>query len=332
MKKRPKDCDLISLVLSSNGEILAGQTCTMVARPQVLACKPFFCLVEANIAPFFGIEDIRVGNRSMFQQFQSLPATHFSTPPMHAFNEETRKVVQELIDLEWISAGRHFDCETVQTAMDFAMIVTNISGDPHRFTATWDAWVPKFEPPRQEQGLFQMYSPNPAPGMDKWNRVRPGDISDEEIRRVLDTPEPWSRVAHSPMTTARMPPTRCGDCPANNCRPDCEEKMTEEKKGFIDNLFDTADAVLDRVEPAMSAVPTRRELREAPKRSAQPEGWQEVVWAPAASGTWHAFSEADHSICGLATEDLSPTQTTPHALEHGKVLSMCTSCVIGVSR
>lgn len=46
--------------------------------------------------------------------------------------------------------GRDFQCETVFTAMDFRMIVTNVTRHPCRFVATWECKAPDYEAERRE--------------------------------------------------------------------------------------------------------------------------------------------------------------------------------------
>jgi hypothetical protein len=119
------------LTLDSQCLLPPGSTKAVLARPQIPGLKPYRLRIDPMIAPFFQIEDIRVGNRSMFPCSQSTPASQF----MHG-------------------NGEPFDCEEIMFAMDFTMYVTNISnciprlegpngptsaraGVPMQFIATW---------------------------------------------------------------------------------------------------------------------------------------------------------------------------------------------------
>lgn len=118
------------LTLESAGQLPPGAMKPVVARPQIQGLKPYRLRIDPMIAPFFQIEDIKVGNRSMFPRAQSLPASQF----MHG-------------------NGEPFDCEEILLAMEFSMYVTNISGCiprlegpngrvvrvevPMQFIATW---------------------------------------------------------------------------------------------------------------------------------------------------------------------------------------------------
>lgn len=52
----------------------------VTARPQI-ALRPYRCTIEPELARFFQIDDIRVGQRSAFPWHQSVPASMFATPP-----------------------------------------------------------------------------------------------------------------------------------------------------------------------------------------------------------------------------------------------------------
>lgn len=98
----------------SSYPVAAGAIVSMVARPQVEVIKPYKLFIELDVAKSFVINDIRVGNRSMFPMCQNLPATQFSHDDGH------------LIEVD-----------PIMLAMDFLMMVTNISEAQRTFRASW---------------------------------------------------------------------------------------------------------------------------------------------------------------------------------------------------
>jgi hypothetical protein len=123
------------LTLDSQCQLSPGTLKAVLARPQIQGLKPYRLRIDPLIAPFFTIEDIMVGNRSMFPRSQSLPASQF----MHG-------------------NGEPFDCEEIPLALDFTMYVTNISGCsprfngvPMQFIATWACLI---VPPRHLEPRF----------------------------------------------------------------------------------------------------------------------------------------------------------------------------------
>lgn len=107
----------------SNGTVAAGAMCTMVVRPQIPLVEPYKLFIPRWIAANFTIEDVRVGNRSQFPQAQSMLAEQFSH-----------------------GDGHEFKCEKIYVAMDFLMMVTNISGACQTFRASWACYLPKEKP------------------------------------------------------------------------------------------------------------------------------------------------------------------------------------------
>jgi hypothetical protein len=132
------------LTLDSEVQLPPGATKAVLARPQIPGLKPYRLRIDPLIALFFQIEDIKVGNHSMFPRAQSLPASQF----MHG-------------------NGEPFDCEEIMLAQDFTMYVTNISnciprlegpngrvgpaGVPMQFIATWACLI---VPPRRLEPRF----------------------------------------------------------------------------------------------------------------------------------------------------------------------------------
>lgn len=107
------------LVLESHGTVAAGQAVTMVARPQCQILKPYKCYIRPEIAECFVIEDIKVGNRSMFPSFQRLDAMQFS-----------------------IDDGHEMEVEPIMISQDFIMQVVNVSGVARTFRANWACHLP----------------------------------------------------------------------------------------------------------------------------------------------------------------------------------------------
>lgn len=108
-----------------------GAAVQITTRPQRDPLKPMHLYIEADIAAHFDIVDIVVGGRSQFAQSngRGVPASRFSL----------RTVPVPVGDLiaHCEVLGDFVACETVQTAMDFVMIVTNRSDVERSFSATW---------------------------------------------------------------------------------------------------------------------------------------------------------------------------------------------------
>lgn len=125
-----------------------------------------------------------------------------------------------------------------------------------------------------------------------------------------------------------------------------------EQKSFIDNLFDAADAALTPLEKVLSKDSPASQKQDSQKQkdpdvidaefkdhktNARKEDWESGFnvhhWAAVTtdkSTTWHAFEEAKvHPICD---DKLKADTSNRQVLEHGKVISACSSCIIGVSK
>lgn len=92
--------------------VAAGAQAQITTRPQVLY-RPERLVVPASIAPFFTIDDIRVGNRSQFPSAEPLPA--------EMFTQQADAVTLRL--------------DTVNPAIDLILVVTNISNAAQDFRA-----------------------------------------------------------------------------------------------------------------------------------------------------------------------------------------------------
>lgn len=95
------------LPLNSQGACLPGQRVEIVARPQSIAMRPERIVISQNAADFL-IHDIRVGNRSQLAQEGVLPGDVFAAEAVDTF----------------------VAFETIQTAMDFTIIVEYVGTNP----------------------------------------------------------------------------------------------------------------------------------------------------------------------------------------------------------
>jgi hypothetical protein len=92
-----------------------GVSAMITSRPQRNAIAPRDLWIPPEIARHFAIVDVAIGNRSQFSQAHGgVPASKFSH-----------------------GAGAPFSCDTIQTAMDFTMTVTNTSDESRAFVAVW---------------------------------------------------------------------------------------------------------------------------------------------------------------------------------------------------
>lgn len=92
-------------------DVPAGGTLTIVARSQVLF-KPNRLVVSPLAASSFLIDDIRIGKSSQFAAPGPIPAAAFSS-----------------------SQDVMLQFETAQIAQEIAMVVTNFTSSPERFSA-----------------------------------------------------------------------------------------------------------------------------------------------------------------------------------------------------
>lgn len=122
-----------------NGSVHPGQTITIVARPQTSPFKGCRFAVTRNTGDRFTIDDLRIGNHSMFPQAQSLPAEMFATEIADLGMLEisgyrgSQGVEVRISDPAIRMFGRAVRMDTCQTAMDITVIVTNISKQPWPF-------------------------------------------------------------------------------------------------------------------------------------------------------------------------------------------------------
>lgn len=128
------------MVLRSYDKVLAGQSCYIVARPQITAYRVVRIAIPDDIADAFNIDDMRVGNRSQMVQAGSFRASYFAAH-IDGLAKLTAKMVQnETIKIDISEPaeaefGRDFPFDTCQVAMDFGFCVTNVSGVAQRFEA-----------------------------------------------------------------------------------------------------------------------------------------------------------------------------------------------------
>jgi hypothetical protein len=89
--------------MSSGVNILPNTSAQITSRPQNVAFRPERIIIGGSPSDWI-VNDIKVGNRSQFSQSGDVPGEVFSVTAMDAT----------------------FSMETVQTAMDFVMIVTYV--------------------------------------------------------------------------------------------------------------------------------------------------------------------------------------------------------------
>lgn len=113
VNKPPQYDGEIPLGFDSGANIAAGATATISTNPQVLF-RPQRFVVPASIASSFTVDDIKIGNQSMFPNSTPNPAETFSQ----------------------LGVGVGMKLRTAQIAMAVSVDVTNISGAAARFRAT----------------------------------------------------------------------------------------------------------------------------------------------------------------------------------------------------
>ncbi len=103
--------DRIILPMSSGVNILPNTSAQITSRPQNVAFRPERLIIGGTPANWI-VNDVKVGNRSQFSQSGDIPGELFSSTAVDVF----------------------VSMETVQTAMDFVMLVTFVgaseSGEP----------------------------------------------------------------------------------------------------------------------------------------------------------------------------------------------------------
>jgi hypothetical protein len=100
----PSRADRVLLPMSSGAAILPNTSVAITSRPQNVAFRPERVIIGGNAGNWI-VNDIKVGNRSQFSQSGDVPGETFAATTIDSF----------------------VSFETVQTAMDFVMLVTNIS-------------------------------------------------------------------------------------------------------------------------------------------------------------------------------------------------------------
>lgn len=119
MTNQTEDRQTTFISHASYRPVAAMETVTVLARPQVPFLEPYKLFIPREIADCFLIQEVRVGNRSMFPAAQSILAEQFSHGDGHLFK-----------------------CEPIHIGQDFSMDVTNISGGMRTFRASWACYLP----------------------------------------------------------------------------------------------------------------------------------------------------------------------------------------------
>jgi hypothetical protein len=102
VERRPPDrADRILLPMSSGVNILPNTSAQITSRPQNVAFRPERIIIGGTPGDWI-VNDIKVGNRSQFSQSGDVPGETFASTAIDSF----------------------VSFETVQTAMDFVMLVT----------------------------------------------------------------------------------------------------------------------------------------------------------------------------------------------------------------
>lgn len=125
------------LSMVSNSEIPPGQMAQITARPQI-TFRGMRLAVTDTSAPFFGIQDIRVGHRSVFPQSGRIPAEAFAC---HLVGQA--KLLVERIGPEPFSIsiqetaveefGKALPFPTCLVAQEMMIYLENTSDRPRRF-------------------------------------------------------------------------------------------------------------------------------------------------------------------------------------------------------
>ncbi len=97
----PTRADRITLPMSSGVNILPNTSAQITSRPQNVAFRPERIIIGGSPSDWI-VNDIKVGNRSQFSQSGDVPGEMFAATTIDSF----------------------VSMETVQTAMDFVMLVT----------------------------------------------------------------------------------------------------------------------------------------------------------------------------------------------------------------
>lgn len=109
-------------------EIEPGQTAEITSRPQRGAFRGDRIAIPFEIAPWFHVEDIKVGNRSQLPQSGGYSAELFSTRidrlALLKMRDHSNVFTLELVGAAEAEFGGRFAMETAQTAMDVVMLAT----------------------------------------------------------------------------------------------------------------------------------------------------------------------------------------------------------------
>lgn len=97
----PSRADRVVLPMSSGVNILPNTSAQITSRPQTVAFRPERLIIGGNAGDWI-INDVKVGNRSQFSQSGDVPGEMFAATTIDSF----------------------VSFETVQTAMDFVVLVT----------------------------------------------------------------------------------------------------------------------------------------------------------------------------------------------------------------
>lgn len=123
---------------ASDEWIGVDQSLQITCRP-LMPFRPTHLLISRHSAPWFRVNDIRVGMRSEFVQLGDVPAALFevdapifrATLDEHGFATWTvHKSAEDRLPLR-------LDLPEVPVGGDIVIIATNISDEPRRFEAAW---------------------------------------------------------------------------------------------------------------------------------------------------------------------------------------------------
>lgn len=102
-------------------------------------------------------------------------------------------------------------------------------------------------------------------------------------------------------------------------------------KSFLDKMFDAAEGALSPLEKVLTTDEKPVIDAEESRREDWEKGFEIVKWAAVDNlgNNWHALKdESMVTVCGKTAKTTSNRQV----LEPDKVVSACTSCIIGVSK
>jgi hypothetical protein len=121
------------VILRSDGKIF-GDT-TIWVRPRSIAFRGYRIAIPDDIAPFFDIIDLKVGNRSVLSSSPVGGHLFACRMDMQAklILSDTRPVQVMVSEPATAEFGRAITMETCQTAMDMSVTVRLKGGEPHHF-------------------------------------------------------------------------------------------------------------------------------------------------------------------------------------------------------